>query len=198
MQKPLLNNIARVLATGGGKLIAAEVPTEVGQQMLERYYSDLPLLNDEAKKEYVEAAYGAALLAPLGGVAGVSNRSQARNQLQQEQQVLKDAEDRRKIIQQEEKIKQDTERSALEAQANEEAQATNQAAEDIQFRQEAVNEIVNPTLPPLLAPPKVDLIGTPSGVIYKSEQEKEEYLQSLPEEEQAVERARLLNLVIPW
>ncbi len=49
-------NIARVLATGGGKLIAAEVPTEVGQQMLERYYADLPLLNDEAKKEFRTAA----------------------------------------------------------------------------------------------------------------------------------------------
>ena len=72
-------SVGLALAAGGGKLVAAEVPTEVAQQMLERYYADLPLTDDEAKKEYAEAAFGAALLAPLGMLSGYSDRNEAKN-----------------------------------------------------------------------------------------------------------------------
>ena len=66
-----LNNIARRGATGA----AGEVPTEVVQQMLERYYAELPLANEEAKKEYGEAAYAAVLGGGvLGGATGVTDR----------------------------------------------------------------------------------------------------------------------------
>ena len=71
-------SVGMAIAAGGGKLVAAEVPTEVGQQMLERYYADLPLTNDEAKKEYAEAAFGAALLSPLGMYSGYSERDKAK------------------------------------------------------------------------------------------------------------------------
>lgn len=72
-------SVGLALAAGGGKLVAAEVPTEVAQQMLERYYADLPLTDDEAKKEYAEAAFGAALLSPLGMYSGYSDRNEAKN-----------------------------------------------------------------------------------------------------------------------
>jgi len=72
-------SVKMAIAVGGGKLLAAEVPTEVTQQMLERYYADLPLTNDEAKKEYAEAAFGAALLSPLGMYSGYSQRNEAKD-----------------------------------------------------------------------------------------------------------------------
>ena len=72
-------SVGMAIAAGGGKLLAAEVPTEVAQQMLERYYADLSLTDDEAKKEYAEAAFGAALLSPLGMYSGYSDRNDAKN-----------------------------------------------------------------------------------------------------------------------
>jgi hypothetical protein len=54
-------------ATAG--TIAAEVPTEVAQQVLERWQAGLSLDDDDAKHEYIQAAVGAATMAPLfGGV----------------------------------------------------------------------------------------------------------------------------------
>ena len=53
-------SLAATLAKGGGKLVAAEVPTEMGQQALERYYAGLSLTDEEAMREYAEAGAGAA------------------------------------------------------------------------------------------------------------------------------------------
>jgi hypothetical protein len=77
-EKIARRNIGLALASGGGKLVAAEVPTEVTQQMLERYYADLPLTDEDALKEYSEAAFGAALLAPLGMYSGYAERDDAK------------------------------------------------------------------------------------------------------------------------
>lgn len=46
---------------------ATEVPTEVSQQILERWQAGLPLDNDEAISEYLDAAVGAGV---LGGAVG--------------------------------------------------------------------------------------------------------------------------------
>ena len=81
-------NLAATLAKGGGKLIAVESPTEVAQQMLERYYADLPLLNEEAKKEYADAAFGAALLAPLGMAGSFKERRGAQKEIQTQEDDL--------------------------------------------------------------------------------------------------------------
>ena len=81
-------NLAATLAKGGGKLIAAEVPTEIAQQMLERYYADLPLLDEEAKKEYAEAGFGATLLAPLGMAGSFKERRGAQKEVQTQEDDL--------------------------------------------------------------------------------------------------------------
>ena len=50
----------------------AEVPTEVGQQVLERYQAGLPLWDDSAKEEYRQAAIAAGMVGgALGGGANV-------------------------------------------------------------------------------------------------------------------------------
>jgi hypothetical protein len=58
------------LAKGTGAGIITEVPTEIGQQVLERAQAGLPLDNDEAMQEYTDAAVGAGLIG--GGIGGVS------------------------------------------------------------------------------------------------------------------------------
>jgi hypothetical protein len=69
-------------AKAGGKQaavgIVAEAPTEVLEQMAERYQAGLPLDNEEAKQEYFEAGWGAAAMGGgLGG--GVGSASGAYN-----------------------------------------------------------------------------------------------------------------------
>lgn len=60
---------------GGGRGIAAEIPNEVGQQILERAQAGLDLTSDDAIKEYKEAAFGATLLGGgFGGMAGMGVR----------------------------------------------------------------------------------------------------------------------------
>ena len=68
------SKIGAILA-GGGRGIAAEIPNEVGQQILERAQAGLSLTDADAIKEYKEAAFGATLLGgPFGGVSGASIR----------------------------------------------------------------------------------------------------------------------------
>lgn len=65
-------------AQGAGKGIVAEVPTEIGQQMIERAQAGLPLDDDEAIAEYTEAGVAAGLLGGgLGGVSGAMERGKA-------------------------------------------------------------------------------------------------------------------------
>jgi len=73
------------LAKGAGTSVLAEVPTEVGQAMIERLQAGLPLTTDDAMKEYAENAYGASLLAPLGAAGRYSERGGAREQVEQKQ-----------------------------------------------------------------------------------------------------------------
>jgi hypothetical protein len=63
---------------------AAEVPTEVAQQMLGRLQAGQSLTDDEALKEYGEAAYGAALVGgPFGTAARTLGRPAARAEFKQ-------------------------------------------------------------------------------------------------------------------
>ena len=69
------------LAKGTGVGALAEIPTEVTQQMLERLQAGLSITDEEAQKEYGEAAYGAALVGgPFGAGARVLNRPSAQAQ----------------------------------------------------------------------------------------------------------------------
>ena len=89
VEKLAKESVASSLVRGGGKLIAAEVPTEMAQSVLERYYAGLSLTDEDAKKEYAEAAFGASLLAPLGMFQGVSTRGASRRYVETEE-YLKD------------------------------------------------------------------------------------------------------------
>jgi len=85
--------MGKVLASGGSKIadeallttitkgtakgIAAEVPTEVSQQILERAQAGLPLTTPDALKEYGETAFAVSLLGPIGIIGRVSDKAQA-------------------------------------------------------------------------------------------------------------------------
>lgn len=62
---------SRGVVTGLGQGIAFEIPQEIAQTALERWQSNLPLMDSDAKGEYIEA--GAAALIFGGALGGVSN-----------------------------------------------------------------------------------------------------------------------------
>lgn len=72
------------IAAAGARGAAVEMPTEVIQQMLERNYAGLPLADDEAMREYGEAAYAAGLSGgAVSGVLGSRDGARARRELEQ-------------------------------------------------------------------------------------------------------------------
>ncbi len=74
--------LATSIAKGTARGVLAEIPTEVTQQMLDRWQANLPLLDDNALKEYGEAAYGASLFGgPFGGVSRRAQVSQAKEEV---------------------------------------------------------------------------------------------------------------------
>jgi len=77
-------SIKRTLAEGTAKGVVAEVPTEVAQQMLERYQAGLSLTDEDARKEYADTAYQVALLGPLGAVGKLQERGEARGVIAQD------------------------------------------------------------------------------------------------------------------
>ena len=81
-EERLAVTLSKGLATGA----LAEIPTEIAQQMLERWQAGLSLTDPDAMKEYGETAYQVGLLAPLGGVGRVSERSGARDQMAEKSQ----------------------------------------------------------------------------------------------------------------
>lgn len=74
--------LATSIAKGGARGVLTEVPTEVSQQMLERWQANMPLMDDNALKEYSEAAYGATLFGgPFGGVGRRAEVGAAKEQV---------------------------------------------------------------------------------------------------------------------
>jgi hypothetical protein len=61
--------------------IASQIPTEIGQQMLERANAGLALTDDDALREYGETAFDVSLLGPLGILGRVSNKADARQKV---------------------------------------------------------------------------------------------------------------------
>lgn len=78
-KETLLKTVAKGTAIGA----LAEIPTEVTQQMLERAQAGLPLLSEDALREYGETAYETALISPIGAAGRVVDRSQARDIIEQ-------------------------------------------------------------------------------------------------------------------
>ena len=80
-EKLARESLAKTIGMGTARLATAEGATEVTQQMLERYYAGLPLTDEEAKKEYMEAAFAAALLGPTVGIGSrVKSKGAAQEQ----------------------------------------------------------------------------------------------------------------------
>ena len=82
-QEALTTSLLKGTAVGA----AVEIPTEVTQQMLERFQAGLPLTTEDALKEYGEAAYGAGLVGgPFGAGARALGRPAARAEYERVQQ----------------------------------------------------------------------------------------------------------------
>lgn len=77
----LLTTLAKGTATG----MAAEIPTEIAQQMLERAQAGLSLSSPDAMEEYGRTAYQVGLLGPLGAVGRVSEKMGAQEDILQRQ-----------------------------------------------------------------------------------------------------------------
>jgi hypothetical protein len=86
-EKLAQESLTKTLAKGTGFGAAVEVPTEITQQMLERFQAGLPLTTADALKEYGETAYQAGLLGPMGAVGRVSERGAARQQVEQQKEI---------------------------------------------------------------------------------------------------------------
>lgn len=90
-QAELVKAAERSLAASVGRGVTrgtAEIPVEVGQEIIDRYQSGQDLTSPEAIKAYGEAAYQAALVGgTVGGISGPIERSQARGQVEQQKQA---------------------------------------------------------------------------------------------------------------
>lgn len=71
-------SIATSIVKGTIKTELAELPTEIAQQAIERYYAGLSLTDEDALKEYGEVAYATSLMSPIGGAGRVYERSKAK------------------------------------------------------------------------------------------------------------------------
>ena len=117
-----------VLAKGTAVGAAAEIPTEVAQQMLERAQAGLSLSSPEALAEYGETAYQVSLLAPIGAAGRLSARSGARDNV-----LAQDAATRRERFVEQEKA------TAAQAEADKVAAAAEEARKQTpEYAQEAV------------------------------------------------------------
>jgi len=123
-------SLAATLARGGGKLVAAEVPTEMGQQALERYYAGLSLTDEEAMREYAEAGAGAAMLAPLGMAGSAYQRSQVRKDIKKKEEGIQKENERIKREQEAELKRKEEEKEITETAAKLERQRIEQEAQE--------------------------------------------------------------------
>ena len=71
-------SLTEAITKGTAKFAAFEIPTEVSQQMMERYYAGLSLSDDDAMNEYAETAFAVSLMSPIGSFAGYRQRSGAK------------------------------------------------------------------------------------------------------------------------
>ena len=175
-QKLAEETLKKAATVGVAKTALAEVPTEVTQQMLERYQAGLSLTDADAIKEYKDTMYQAVLLSPLGGIARIAERGEA----QQKQAALANlALDQQRAY-----------NAAIEAE--EQAKLKNDL-EEIK-RQKAIQDAI---LPPetykLLPAPSQQIIATSKETL-GTQQQIEDYLKTVPEDQQVAERARLMGM----
>ena len=101
------------LLKGTAKGFAAEVPTEILQDVLQRAQAGEDLTSPEAFQGYGETAFQMGLLSPLGALGRLSEKSEARGQLEtkkaeeQKKQQIQAIKDQQTADAQEEQRKQD-------------------------------------------------------------------------------------------
>jgi hypothetical protein len=83
VEKIARENLALAAVKGVGIFAGVEIPTEIGQQALERMYAGLSLTDESAIKEYSETAFQTALTGPIGVITGVSEVSSARTEVRE-------------------------------------------------------------------------------------------------------------------
>jgi hypothetical protein len=110
-EKLAKESFAKTLGKGLAVGAAAEIPTEITQQMLERYQAGLDITSPDALKEYGEVAYQAGLLSPIGGAGRFVSKSGARGQIEEQKQ------EERRIAQEEARVLKEQEDMAEEARA---------------------------------------------------------------------------------
>lgn len=71
VDKSMVGSVAARATMGATAGAATEIPTEIGQQLIERYQAGLPIDDDEAIKEYIDVAIAAGLVG--GTVRGTTN-----------------------------------------------------------------------------------------------------------------------------
>jgi len=160
-QEGFAKTLGKGLATGA----AAEIPTEVAQQILERAQAGLDLTSPEALKEYGETAYQVGLLAPIGGAGRFVDKSAARTQVEEKKQ-----EERRTAA----AAEQEQQRVAQEAQQ----------AEEFKKTQTETGQLFGEALPEASALP-----NAPSGLTVREREAQAEQTKAT----QTEERARLLK-----
>ncbi|CAB4180599.1 RelA/SpoT [uncultured Caudovirales phage] len=83
VEKLAKESLAATVSKGTAVGFAAEFPTEILQQVLQRNQAGQSLTSPEAYKQYGEIAYQTALLSPLGTAGRALDKSGAREQVQQ-------------------------------------------------------------------------------------------------------------------
>lgn len=150
-------------AKGVGKTALAEMPTEVSQQMLERAQAGLSLTTPDAIQEYADAAFQAGLMSPLGGLGGISSRSQAKGQVAAAQ-ALKDQEaaDKTYAIEQAKGFRDQAREDRAGAQAVQE-EIARQATETKQQAVDVLQQVAAKKQAAAAIPPINDLMQTKEG-----------------------------------
>lgn len=115
-EKLAQESIGKTLAKGTAVGIAAELPTEITQAMIERAQAGLSLTSDDALAEYGKTAFEVSKLAPLGTAGRYVDRAAARSGIERKQEAERQAEQLR-ILQEEDQRKAEEERLAAEAEA---------------------------------------------------------------------------------
>jgi hypothetical protein len=139
-KETLLKTLAKGTAVGA----MAEIPTEVTQQMLERVQAGLPLLSEDALKEYGETAYQTSLLAPIGAAGRVAERGAARERVE----IKEELERGKALKEQREQERLAEEKAAAEKQTPEYALNFMQQHDALQKEYNDLGDLLKQKLPP--------------------------------------------------
>jgi len=125
VEKLAKEKILTTLAKGTAIGTVAEIPGEVLQDMMTRAQAGEEITSPEAIEGYGRTAISAALLAPVGGAARLSQRSGARGEIEQQQEIARQEEQMRQL--QEEETRKEQERIDKET-AKQQAEAAKEQA----------------------------------------------------------------------